>query len=113
MRLAFFFAALTAALGIAAPAAADRYVINLGAATIAVPTCGSGGGSAVTLPAGAYILQVSGEDAALCQAATCASGGVTFVVGTQIPIWNETERSVSCRSTGGTALVQFIKADRG
>jgi len=111
MRSFFFVAALLAALGIALPAAAERFILNPGSVT-KVPTCTSGGGSSVTVQPGSYILTVNTGDIALCYAATCATGGATLVAGTQIRVYFNGPQAVSCRSDQAGAA-EFLKADLG
>lgn len=99
--------AVVTTLGLAGAALAD--VLELRPAeTITVPTCSSTGGTSTTLTKGYYEIHVSGETANVCYAATCATGGMERVKGnhgaTHLPV----DTTVSCRSAGSGAVVQFV-----
>ena len=104
------FVAVLLALAFAGLAQAQILQLNP-AGTITVPTCSVSGGSSVSVPDGYYELHVSGETANVCYASTCASGGMERVKGNHGGTYFKTESgttSVSSRSAGGTAVVQFV-----
>lgn len=72
-------------------------------------TCTAGGGASASIPGGYYEIHVSGETANVCYAATCASGGMERVRGNH-GVSLVREGSLSCRSAGGSAVVQLVPA---
>lgn len=93
---------------VAGVAYADVFVLFPGS-TITVPTCASGGGTSTTLTAGYYEVHVDTGTVAVCYAATCASGGMTRVVGNHGATYIAADTSVSCRSAA-SGVVQFVPA---
>jgi len=75
--------------------------------------CASGGSASNTLAANTqYLMRVTDADVFLCLAATCASGGERFPVGTVLLY--QTRNAVltlSCRSSASTGDIIFTKAD--
>lgn len=71
--------------------------------------CASGGSSSATLTAGVkYLMRVTDADTFVCFAATCASGGEKFPVGTVILIRpNGDQTTISCRSTTSSGDLIF------
>lgn len=84
--------------------------IDLSASPIEI-SCGTGGGSAVSIPQGSYILNVVAEASWFCVAATCASGGHLKEQGFSM-LYKQTNSAaaqISCRSTGGTGKITLSK----
>lgn len=74
--------------------------------------CASGGSAAQTLVGSAdYLFRVTDSDTFVCDAATCATGGEKFPVGTVILIHVPPAGSQkSCRSTGSTGDAIYTRA---
>lgn len=70
--------------------------------------CAANGSTTVSVPKGQYIMLITTEAATVCDGATCSSGGTTWVVGTQLPVFYDVATTVSCKSTGATGDVQFV-----
>lgn len=79
--------------------------------------CASGGSSDAgaglgnTLAAGDYIFRVLDDDVWLCYAATCATDGERFPVGTvmTVQVRGSAGQLVSCRSAGSTGDIVFTR----
>jgi len=97
------------------PAKAEAAGIPINpAGVITFTDCAAAGSSAQTVPAGDYVLTVTGSDVTLCWAAsssTCGSGGITYPLGTVILITAPRGLlSLSCRSSASTGDAQLTPA---
>lgn len=92
------------------PSPAQADVLELyPAQTITLATCTSGGAAATTVTnTGYYELHVKSEDAVVCYAATCATGGMDRKTGNHGTTYIRSGTQVSCRSTGSSAVVQLV-----
>lgn len=79
--------------------------------TLDFANCSSSGSSAQEIKFGEYVMTVTDEDVYLCWAATCASGGRRFPVGTIFKQTFQANQNLSCRSAYSTGDVQFTRAN--
>lgn len=108
---------LTILLAVAAPVvalAATGVTLNTGARA-ELTDCASGGSSSTTLLSNVtYLFRVTDSDTFLCFAATCASGGEKFPVGTLMllatPNNGGSNVTISCRSAASTGDLIFTLA---
>lgn len=107
---------LTVLLAVVAPVAlaATGVTLNTGARA-ELTDCASGGSSSTTLlPNVTYLFRVTDSDTFLCFAATCASGGEKFPVGTVMllatPNNGGSNVTISCRSSASTGDLIFTLA---
>lgn len=107
MRKALLF--LTMLLAVVAPIAALAQVTLQTSLRTELTDCASGGSSSSTLTRDVkYLMRVTDSDVFLCFAATCASGGEKFPVGTLMLLRaNGDQTTVSCRSSASTGDVIF------
>jgi len=103
------FIAMCAVLALTVAGTATAQILQLiPGGTITLSGCTPDGATSTTLPKGYYELHVNGEDAYVCYAATCATGGMDRRRGNHGPTYIAVETPVSCRSAGGGADVQFV-----
>ncbi len=108
---------LTILLAVAAPVvalAATGVALNTGVRT-ELTDCASGGSASATLkPNVTYLFRVLGSDTFLCYAATCATGGEGFPMGTVMllatPANGGSDITISCRSSASTGDLIFTLA---
>jgi hypothetical protein len=73
--------------------------------------CASGGSAAQTVTPGNYLFRVTDKDTFVCMAATCATGGEKFPLGTLMVISVARSTSVSCRSSDSTGDAVFTSSN--
>lgn len=71
--------------------------------------CAAGGSSAQTVVAGNYLMRITGSDATLCYASTCAAGGEIFPQGAILYIALPAG-SYSCRSPAALGNITLTAA---
>lgn len=103
--------AAVAVLLCATPALADFWHTESDSAIFTFSNCASGGSASQTVTAGRYLLVVADEGAYVCKAATCATGGRYVPSNVPILIKFGKDQTVSCRSSGSSADVQFQAGD--
>ncbi len=73
--------------------------------------CAADGSTASTLTPGEYLLTTKDAAVNICYASTCASLGQYLPVDAMIHVFVTADTSVSCRSSGATADVQFARVN--
>lgn len=102
---------LVALLGLASGAAVAQVSLNTGS-RIEFTDCASGGSSSTSTTARTnYLLRVTDKDTFICYAATCATGGEKFPLGTILFVRFEAVTALSCRSSDSTGDVILTKVN--
>lgn len=108
-------AVLCFTLAISGPAVAGSTGYQLNPAVLfELVDCASGGSAAMFVTPGQYVMRVTDADVFVCYAATCASGGARFPVGTvmglQVGGTNGNAQVMSCRSTASNGDLLLVGA---
>lgn len=95
-------ALLVALLGLAFGGVAAAQIVLQVDTRLETADCASGGSSIGTTKAGKYLLRVTDKDTFICWAATCATGGEKFPLGTVVLLRFPVAQALSCRSSDST-----------
>lgn len=90
---------------VAGSALAQSAITLVSGSKVEFTDCSGSGSSAQAVPPGKYLMRVTDADTFICiaeSAATCASGGEKFPLGTVLSIYfgGFANKSVACRSSG-------------